>query len=107
MGYESSIGAGWKNLVTPLIEEANRLNAKIHQIKEKFGLLTFYYSWESPPTNNIEQEEREQFRILVEDTQMESAGVCEECGAPGQPGGIGWTKTLCNIHHIARIGKRL
>jgi hypothetical protein len=55
------------------------------QIKEKFGGLRFYTH---PYVEEVEQ--------LIINAERKAAITCEKCGMPGQVGGTGWIKTLCN-----------
>ncbi len=57
------------------------------QIKEKFGTLRFYYDGGDEYVSG-----------LVSMAESMSACMCEECGAPGETGGTGWIRTLCEEH---------
>lgn len=59
----------------------------ICQIKEKFGGLRFYYDGGD-----------DQIHGMVQMAESWAARSCEECGAPGEPGGSGWIRTLCPTH---------
>lgn len=63
----------------------------VHQIKEKFGGLRFYYSGGDD-------------RILgmVSMAERWASVTCETCGSHGSPRYGGWIKTLCDTHHQER-----
>ena len=84
-------GDGWKPLIDPLIEQANREGAKIAQIKEKFGGLRFYVSNASAKLNSmIDMAERQSFHI------------CERCGKEGKlRTDRSWLKTLCEECNVS------
>jgi len=100
----ADVGNGWDHIVDPLIAEAKRLGATIHQIKEKFGGLRFYYSFnEQVNITDYETKQRQSFRSMVVNAEHASMKTCEECGVPGFTGGDNWIKTLCTLHHISRM----
>jgi hypothetical protein len=68
---------------------------EIHQIKEKFGGLRFYF-----------QGGDEYCRGLVTMAEEWAANTCEECGERGEIRTGGWHKSLCAVHHGEREDKR-
>lgn len=60
---------------------------EIHQIKEKFAGLRFYY-----------QGGDEQVYGMVRMAEAWAADVCEVCGARGEQRPGGWIRTLCDEH---------
>lgn len=69
----------------------------IHQIKEKFGGLRFYYEGGDA-----------QIRGMVTMAEAWASRTCETCGAPGKIRSGGWLRTLCDTHeaqHQERVGK--
>lgn len=93
---------GWEKLIKPLREYCEQNNVAIHQIKEKFGGLRFYYGFapvDNPPYADL-------FELAVEGAETRSLMTCEVCGkygklrskdAEGQPM---WMKTLCKEHAL-------
>jgi len=101
---EQDTGKGWDHIINPLIAEATRLGATIHQIKEKFGTLRFYYSFdERHKITRYETKQREYLREQVVNAEIASSKTCEECGMTGFVGGSNWIKTLCTLHHISKV----
>ena len=87
-------GEGWFNLIKPLYEEVVKGGGEILQIKEKFGVLRFYFHWETMP---------EGFYDKVMEAGRKSHSICEVCGEQGSViNDSGWIKTLCNKHHKER-----
>lgn len=92
--------SGWAKLYQPLIDYVNAYNKlhspgssiEIHQIKEKFGGLRFYWAADNVSTDTIDE-----FRKMVEDAEAQSWTVCEECGSEEEVGTlhIGWFYTRC------------
>lgn len=67
----------------------------VEQIKEKFGSLRFYVQGGDEYTNGA-----------ISLAENLSAGLCEECGAPGKKTSGGWIKTLCGFHIAEREAMR-
>ena len=70
---------------------------EVHQIKEKFGGLRFYYDG----GDNYVQG-------LVNMAEAWASHTCESCGTLGKTRGGGWIRTLCDKHeeeHQARMKK--
>lgn len=91
-GFEC--GDGWASILEPVSAYLEELNTKhenkvlIQQVKEKFGSLRFYCSWED-----------ETLSELIRVAEEKSFQVCEICGNPGTTKKIlGWVKTTCDLH---------
>ncbi|ETF03491.1 hypothetical protein W822_09385 [Advenella kashmirensis W13003] len=92
------IGAGWTHLVTvlcaridALLRQAPSARFHLHQVKEKFGGLRFYYETHGAP-ENIKQA----IRKAVEQAILVSHECCERCGAMGAKRySSGYLVTLC------------
>ena len=78
---------GWFGLVKELVEDLIRhgWDRRLFQVKEKFGALRFYISYED--------------KALVDKTieaRDRSETICQECGKPGTMlEDHGWYSTLC------------
>jgi hypothetical protein len=72
----------WKNRETFTVEQV-----VVHQIKEKFGGLRFYYGGGD---NEISG--------MVRIAESVASITCEVCGAPGKSRSTGWIRTLCDEH---------
>jgi hypothetical protein len=62
------------------------------QVKEKFGTLRFYVSWNSNP----------EIDAAVREAEEASEITCEDCGRLGDLLDDGWWRTLCNICEAER-----
>jgi len=86
---------GWQPMVEELcsklakIVDEKNLIFRIDQIKEKFGGLRFYYSYEGERANEISD--------LIHEAEQRSFEICEVTGEEGDlcmKGNYGWMKTL-------------
>jgi hypothetical protein len=87
---------GWQPMVEELcskltqIVDKKKLAFQIEQIKEKFGGLRFYYSYEGDRAPEIAD--------LIHETEQRSFKICEVTGEEGdlciKGKGYGWMKTL-------------
>jgi len=109
-------GGGWVKLYQPLIDYVNSYNKRhspessmmIHQVKEKFGGLRFYWAADNVPADTLDG-----FRKMVEDAEARSWNVCEECGEEKEVGILdtGWYYTRCRecarkiVERVGRDGK--
>lgn len=86
-------GPGWYPILTRIEQRLNELDPdyEVHQIKEKFGTLCFYWEGDIPNGDAI-----------VDEAETESRRTCELCGSPGHlRSKAGWLKTLCNACAVA------
>lgn len=82
-------GAGWYPILARLEERLRTIDPdyRVHQIKEKFGTLRFYWTRQNYDAG----------REAVADAETESARTCEVCGNPGcLRTRRGWLRTLCD-----------
>lgn len=70
-------------------------HVEVHQIKEKFGGLRFYYEGGD-----------EQVYGMVRMAESWAAHTCETCGERGQLRHGGWIRTLCDKHEAEYQAKR-
>ncbi|KIK57639.1 hypothetical protein GYMLUDRAFT_75256 [Collybiopsis luxurians FD-317 M1] len=86
MAYGCTIGDGWKPLIYDLCTQLVQLDAGVvfDQIKEKFGGLRVYYSFDKTSTGQKPTDSQvEQVKTLVEETIGKADATCETCGAAG------------------------
>ena len=95
-----SCGCGWYSLLVKLDEQLRALlpNYELHQVKEKFGGLRYY--WEPGETIHDDLERRAELAEQLVTAAEGRAGVtCELCGAAGRlhrtPARWPCYKTLC------------
>lgn len=55
------------------------------QVKEKYGTLRFYMSWNETP----------EIEAAISEAEDESEVTCENCGKPGEVRGGGWLYCAC------------
>jgi hypothetical protein len=83
-------GDGWLTLLyrlsRALSEHADSVGLELvaTQVKEKFGMLRIYVD------GGDEEVDR-----LLDEGELESAAICEVCGAPGTLSNGGWCSTRC------------
>ena len=101
-----SCQSGWDYILQEIEEQLEYLDPdyKIHQVKEKFGTLRFYYAIRG------DEVVHKIARNIVRQAEYESEYTCETCGASSRryiPNEVpsdssvklrtnGWYKTLCN-----------
>lgn len=87
MPFGFEVGDGWFDLLYTLSQRLAQVSPDTLavQVKEKFGGLRFY----------ADQVTREGDEAICK-AEAEAIKTCEWCGAPGEPGGIGWIVTLCD-----------
>ncbi|MFC7754589.1 hypothetical protein [Tsukamurella soli] len=90
-----SCDKGWYPLLVQLDAALAEIDPgyELHQCKEKYGTLRFYYS----PSDDTPGGARERMDQLVRAAENATEIMCERCGAPGRQmyRASGWTKTLC------------
>jgi len=86
-----STSHGWYPIIVRLDQSLAEVDPGyiLHQVKEKFGGLRYYYHQTQP-------DRRTEMDALVGIAEAEAARTCEDCGAPGVlcDGGH-WFRTLC------------
>ena len=106
-GVHLEHGPGWHTLVEPLIDFVLDNGGIVHQAKEKFGGLRFYYEVdETTLMGNDTDVDWVAFMHRVRDAEKQSVITCEVCGEPGEIDDTnGWWKTLCPEHAQERRAK--
>ncbi len=82
-------GAGWYPILARLNERLREIDPdyQVHQIKEKFGTLRFYWAGLNYDAGEA----------AVAEAETESARTCESCGNLGHlRTRRGWSRTLCD-----------
>jgi hypothetical protein len=85
-----SVPAVWIPIVRELCENVKKIDVGIdvHQIKEKFGSIRFYYA--TPGS-------REEINELIKSAQSQAKRTCQRCEEPGEERALnGWLKILCD-----------
>jgi len=86
---------GWQDIVLNLNKKLTILDDEyeIIQIKEKFGILRFYYKTDTKYTSV-----KNAMMKYVSEAELSSGSVCEKCGDPGVLiKEEFWRKTLCQL----------
>ncbi|PIP00655.1 hypothetical protein [Pleomorphomonas carboxyditropha] len=98
-----SVGDGWRSILERMcadlaeeIKASNVAEYRIVQIKEKFGGLRAYYSYDG--------EKVERLREIVRTAENDSLVTCEACGKPGEvrlpKAEPYWYKCCCMKHYL-------
>ena len=85
-------GKGWDELIQPIFAWIEKYNKEhednpiiIEQVKEKFGGLRFYVSYEP-----------DELSRMIRKAEGDSYGICETCGSKIDVGHTyGWIQTIC------------
>ncbi|WP_079631406.1 hypothetical protein [Mycobacteroides abscessus] len=87
--------AGWYPIIVQLDEQLAAIDPayEIHQVKEKFGTLRYYFH----ASDGIGGEARGRMRELVRAAEGATETTCEKCGGVGElmTTPSSWLKTLC------------
>ncbi|QNJ94872.1 hypothetical protein HZU40_11840 [Mycolicibacterium fluoranthenivorans] len=93
-----SVDAGWYPLVIATDAQLARLDPdyRVHQIKEKFGTLCYYF-W--PSSDDPGAQLLDAMYAITDDAERVSSITCERCGQPGtlHQSRRAWVKTLCTV----------
>lgn len=93
--YGFQCGDGWYDIIDSLAEYIERqpVDMQVVQVKEKFGMLRFYYTI----TNSEDEGYSYMINGAVQFAKEMSAYVCEECGDSGEHRKDGgWFRTRCD-----------
>lgn len=95
----TGVGAGWWTLLDEAFTKIDAVldenpSAKLHivQIKEKFGGLRVYCSFDGPEDVN------QLIDTIIQGAETQAGTTCEVCGEPGEGRYGGWIKVLCDKH---------
>ncbi|MFS2241246.1 hypothetical protein [Microbacterium sp. OR16] len=95
------VGPGWFPLLARLDERLSEVSPHyvVHQVKSKFGSLSFYAQCSDDP-----QDYNEALVEAIRAAEWESTTACEECGEPAGTYTIGmWVWTLCSRHASEKL----
>lgn len=91
-----SCDRGWFPIVVGIHEQLVAIDPDyvVHQVKEKFGRLCYYFR----TSDTVDQHTKALMNELVADAESRCATICEACGAQGAVlcvGALSWHKTVC------------
>lgn len=105
-----SVGVGWHGIIEDMSADAEKIMRiatqrgelgdnppYVFDIKEKYGTLRV-----SVYGGLLSEELSESLFRLVDETELKSGLVCEECGKPGCTRDLSWIRTLCEDHYRER-----
>ena len=100
-GFPLEFNRGWDQIVIDLANELDEIAPgwKPTQIKEKFGVLRFYWELSEEALDRAEDAIR-RAEDAIRRAEDRSAVTCEMCGEPGSLRGKSWVMTLCDEHGI-------
>ena len=96
---------GWYELIRTLCFQitqeiaGTQLKFQVAQVKEKFGGLRFYYSWDSEPFDDSTSANLKFYTVngMVHFAESFSYKICEICGNSGKLRQVnGWMTTQCD-----------
>lgn len=92
MAWGFECGDGWFPLLKEVCEKLKDVEGfKFDQVKEKFGMLTIYYTCS-------DDENRQYVRKVIDEAESKSLETCEVCGNPGKrESHQGWLSTECKV----------
>ena len=92
---KNCVGKGWAGLIDKIFDAADSTGRpmNVHQVKEKFGGLRFYFSVHKDAYQVIDE--------AISAAETESFAICETCGEPGELRTNergSWVFTACEEH---------
>ena len=103
-----SCGPGWYPLVIKTHKMLDYLmpGYEIHQVKEKYGQLRFY--WGEPPDTKVDPLVREIAYAVEHESEFTSGYVCDQCGDPARNRCHNhWYRTVCTKCVPLREGEKM
>jgi hypothetical protein len=91
MAWGFECGDGWFEIMKELCEKVGNIPGfRFDQVKEKFGVLTIYYTGPSA------EEDRKIVDEAIGEAERKSAITCERCGKPAKlRSDMGWYAVSC------------
>lgn len=90
-----SCSRGWYPIIIQLDQALAAIDPayELHQVKEKFGGLRYYFG----ASQSISEADHQRMRALVREDEARCGATCELCGEPGEMHTTphGWYRTLC------------
>ena len=87
---------GWDSIIVDVDQKLAELdpNYVVHQVKEKFGGLRYYFE----PTANVDEETEKKMHEIVRKAEKLADKTCECCGSTEKVAlrDNGWWKTMCD-----------
>jgi hypothetical protein len=88
MAWGMSHGNGWYQILDELCEKIKDTGTVFNQIKEKFGMLTIYFSAPEKVYDFVSD--------AIKEAESKSLKICEHCGSKGKRvDDGGWLRTIC------------
>jgi hypothetical protein len=93
--YGCDAPIGWKDIILKADRMLEHIdpNYTIHQVKEKYGTLRYYFG---TTKSGIEADIME---AIARNAEADSRHSCQECGKYGELRGRTWFNTLCDEHY--------
>ena len=106
----SHVPAGWIGIldalfsgIDALLDDEQAKSFRAEQIKEKFGTLRLYVSFDRTDTRGVNPNPAA-LRSLVDAAVAASEVTCYTCGAPGEMRNLGgWATVRCDAHASRRF----
>ena len=100
---------GWTNTFIPKMKQelADVLGSYVYdfdvlQIKDKYGMMRFYWSWADRDYNTAEEQDRNELtnkiETIINKYEVLSANTCVVCGNPAVKMTSGWILPVCREH---------
>lgn len=101
-----AIQAGWDPIVITLDQQLAEISPdyEVHQVKEKFGGLRYYYGLSEQARQDPTIAPR--MDALIRQAEALAGRTCEECGEPGTLIKGAYLRTLCPTCEAARAAAR-
>ena len=100
----SHVPTGWTGIVGTLftgidvlLDDEQAKCFRVEQIKEKFGTLRLYISFDRIDVDGVNPNPTA-LRSLVDAAVAASEVTCYVCGAPGEMRNLGWATVRCDAH---------
>jgi len=88
MAWGMAHGNGWLEILEKACEKIKDTGTVFTQIKEKFGMLTIYYTAPNEVHDFVSD--------VIRKAESKSLEICEQCGSKGKrTNDGGWLRTLC------------